>query len=362
MVKFFQRCLLSERFENLSESDFFFIRRASYENKKNWTKKKEAEILAQCGGSKEHPDWRNQVEGKWGSPAEQTFATDVVSACIEEDPEYRISTIWAKDYIQLKRVLDLRPVPDYIKNVYITADIGYVADPTAILIFGEFDDTQVEHGVACQLLQKIICTRRSLRPIDQADILIECVSWFKPLWVGIDTGVHGVSVINELEDRFRVHNLPTEIIYRYQAGSSIVVGFRSPEEMDQTLAGHGKGILKRSLEIKAIAKVWATKCLQEFFHNRNLRLPAGDEELIRAILATRQQKKQIATRMIEHIFYSSSLPDDEVDALRIWALRYWQQLTWPQREAQLAEIRAKFEKKQVAPVLLPRPFSGFFRR
>jgi hypothetical protein len=275
--------------------------------REDWTDEERQEKIHQYG-SKEDPDYRRNILGSHGDSTSAIFVISRLMKNVDDDPS---STYNTDEYFhfdikdsELERkggdVVDMLDFPashQKYKTTWAGADIGFVQDPTEILVFGEQPLTSEEKREMSSRDKAIpaegrsrlkLLTRISMRRIPepaQADVIMRVIEYYRPKAFAMDSTGVGLPLYQQVQERMsdaadvlksQRAREAAECIKPYNFSSKILVDFDETMTLpeDSTISDKVKeaGIYRMVLEV-------STDVLRTYVDEQRLWLP-WDRELI----------------------------------------------------------------------------------
>jgi hypothetical protein len=318
--------------------------------REDWTDEEREEKIRQYG-SKESPDYLRNVLGKHGPAQNVIFILRRLMKCADDDEEsmynqdeYQHYTIRDTD---LERpgsdVLDFLPFPSSLKTyrtVWVGMDVGYVRDPSEILVFAE------EHVPAADLrtlktLEKAIpkdgTTRLKLvarisllrvpEPV-QADVILQVIDFFQPKAFTMDKTGNGLPLYQAVQARLEQLADATgsakaraaiNIIKGYNFSEKIVVDFDPAVDV----TGYDIEDQVKEAGIKRMVLEVSTDVLRSLVDHERLWLP-WDRDLLKQFGGQTYSYSQVTTDAYGRRRIFSQGEYHALDAARLAALA-WKQ-------------------------------------
>ncbi len=277
----------------------------------DWDEQLHKDLLNFYGGENTS-GWQHEIAGEHGMPSYCAFNISQVMRSLAEIPEYQMVKIDGESLTGLNSEQEVRERLEMLLNLpgkhgkfWLGADLGYVSDPTEILLFEESGD-----GIL-SLVLRIHAEKVAYPSISEIISIVDRV--YSPTGLGIDRGGNGTAVEHELLnlDKFRSNHFPGRLT-GYDFGSSIPVG------EDEG----GKPIKKPTKEVMSTI-------INKILNADKLRLPTQDTQ-IEDQLCT--QTYTISDR--GQIIYSKG-NDHIIDAMRCALLRREMEVDSEQYESEV---------------------------
>lgn len=279
--------------------------------REDWTDEERNEKIQKYGGSREAPDYLRNVLGQHGPASNVIFILHRLMKCVDDnltsdfnENEYFHATIRDGDLMREGvDILDFLDFPTILRTKYkkfwIGMDVGYVNDPTEILVFAEYTpsaselnvkDDQGEHKARPQdgMSRLKLVARVSLNRIqepDQVEVMLHVIDWFRPQAFAMDKTGNGLplyqNIMRRLEDandelRTKRSQLALDCIKGYGFKEKIVVDFDQAIDLPEGLTIDEQvkeaGIKREVLEV-------STDVLRTYVDTERLWLP-WDRELL----------------------------------------------------------------------------------
>jgi hypothetical protein len=236
-------------------------------------------------GSKDHPDYRRNVLGRHGYATNPLFVLHRLMSCVdsEESSDYN-DKVYTKIKINNEMVLeyndDILPLIDFpqshleFKHTWIGMDVGYMSDPSEILVFAE------ESPVKSKPSQLRLISRVTMQRVNhgnQANAILWLINFYRPHVFAMDKTGLGLPLFQDIKERAKndpnlMHKLDT--IKGYNFSEKILVDLDDTIEIDGFRGDPVKeqGIYRNVLE-------YSTDMLRDLVDNGRLVLPF-DKEVI----------------------------------------------------------------------------------
>jgi hypothetical protein len=265
------------------DNDQWTVHRVVAMAREDWTDEERQEKINQYG-SRDDPDYRRNVLGSHGDSQNPIFVMSRLMACVDDDPS---STYNTDDYYhfeikdtELDRkqadIVDLIDFPsshEKYKTTWVGMDVGFIQDPTEIIVLAEYPLTAEEKRDAKAVKKATpedgrsrlkVITRITLRRISepaQADVMMRVIEFYHPKAFAMDSTGVGLPLFQQVQRRMqdaadimksKRAREAAECIKPYNFSSRILVDFDETMELsdDLTLDERVKesGIQKMVLE------------------------------------------------------------------------------------------------------------------
>lgn len=287
-----------------------------------WTDQERREKIEQYG-SKDHPDYRRNVRGLHGDATNPLFVLHRLMKCVDQDEtsdynqiEYypvRINDEMLREYdLDIVGVLDFPASHLGAPYLYhwVGMDVGYTADPSEILVFGEYREGDKSK---LRLLTRIHLERVNHQ--EQVRAILWTIDYYKPKVFAMDKTGLGLPLFQDIQNRAPA--AATDTIKGYNFSSKILVDFDTSIDVDEFT-----GNLVKEAGIERNVKEYAQDCLRDLVDQERIILP-WDRALIGeyqgGTYSTKTGYDQYGRRKI-----LSTGDDHALDASRMAALGYKQ--------------------------------------
>lgn len=228
-----------------------------------WTNE-ERETAIQNYGSREHPDYRRNVLGLHGDVTAPFFVLHRLMACVDQDT---MSDLNEKEWTQLKinnemildvddNILNLLDFPrshTKYKNIWIGMDVGYMRDPSEILVFAEEKGKKKDDPTTMKLISRVSMER--VNHGNQVNAILWLIEFYKPRAFSMDKTGLGLPLFQDIQERTKrdpkIEAL-ADRIKGYNFSEKILVDFDETVEIDEYLddpikeAGMHRNVLEYS--------------------------------------------------------------------------------------------------------------------
>lgn len=272
---------VEDTFKKLTEPDSaYHVFRFTAMHRPTWTMEERAEKIG-LYGSADHPDYRRNILGLHGDTTNPLFVLHRLIKCFDLDAtsdyntnEYyhvKISDEMINDYGG--DILNI-PTPPGTHQSYplcwIGMDVGYVKDPSEIMIFSEYRKNKSSKEANMKLI-----ARYSLDRVKNPD-QVRLISWmfenYNVAMFALDSTGAGLPLFQDLQGK--LDNRHMDKIKGYNFSSKIVVGFDETIPIDEF---GGKKV--EDTAIKKNVLDFSTDVLREYVDSQRLEMPDDREVL-----------------------------------------------------------------------------------
>lgn len=302
-------------------------------------------------GSRDHPDYRRNVLGKHGDATNPIFVLHRLMACVDDNVSSDYNDhIYQKLKINNEMILDYGddilnlidfPVShaDY-KHIWIGMDVGYMNDPSEILVFAE--ETSKRDSKSILTLISRISLQRVNHP-NQVSAILWLISFYKPHVFAMDKTGLGLPLFQDIQDRAK--NDPNikhmmERIKGYNFSEKLLVEFDESIELDRF-----KGDIIKDAGVYRNVLEYSTDKLRDLVDSKRLWLP-WDKDLIGEFQGQTFSYDKIKMDMYGRSRNFSKGSFHTLDAARMMAMGYYQ------NKIELFVKENKKKNKSITPIFL----------
>lgn len=196
-------------------------------------------------GSREHPDYKRNILGLHGDASAPFFVLHRLMACVDQNQE---SDLNSSEYTQLKinnemivdhgdNILNLLDFPrshTKYKSVWIGMDVGYMRDPSEILVFAEEQGKKKDEPSTIKLIARISLER--VNHGNQVNAILWLLDFYKPRAFALDKTGLGLPLFQDIQERAKkdpnINHLMGSI-KGYGFSEKILVDFDDTIEVDE---------------------------------------------------------------------------------------------------------------------------------
>lgn len=233
--------------------DIWTVHRMVAMCRESWSDREREEKIVEYGGSREAPDYLRNVLGQHGPASNVIFILHRLTKCSDDDVSSRYNT---DEYFKAEirdgdlmrdgtSILDFLDFPSSLKryeNIWIGMDVGFVGDPSEILVFAEYHPPAAELK-ADQASHKAVpldgrsrlklIARVSLHRIgapDQTDVILHMIDFFKPRAFSMDKTGNGLPLFQIVQKGLEDAQDPSEA-KRYERALDTIKGYNFSEKI-----------------------------------------------------------------------------------------------------------------------------------
>ena len=240
-------------------------------------------------GSADHPDYRRNVLGLHGDATNPLFVLYRLMACVDEELSSEYNTeIYTKIKVNNEQVLeyndDILPLIDFpqshlkYKHIWMGMDVGYMNDPSEILVFAE--ETHKKNGVeqpsTLKMLSRIAMQR--INHENQVRAIMWLISFYKPHVFAMDKTGLGLPLFQDIQHRAKndknIKHL-LDVIKGYNFSEKLLVDI---DETIETNRWDNGDIVKEAGVYRNVLE-YSTDVLRDLVDAKRLIMPM-DKELI----------------------------------------------------------------------------------
>lgn len=290
------------------------VHRISQIHRPNWSDSEREKQIKEAGGSREDPDYKRNIYGTHGSAVNRLFILHRLMKCVDAEPEseynseeYYSVSISDSDLEETQGVatdfLDL-PAKHTAKynTFWIGMDIGFISDPSEILVFAEYRPSAAERRLDVQfkraepiegssrvkLVARITLVR--MPNPEQVKVILAVIAHYKPRVFACDKTGAGLPLFQDVQALIAQAQTPEEET-RARLVAETIKGYNFSEkilvEIDETVDVEANPAIEatdpeqvaKEAGIERLVLEWSTDCLRRFVDEERLFLP-WDREVI----------------------------------------------------------------------------------
>ena len=248
-------------FKFTQEAAGWTVHRFTAMHRPTWTDQ-ERQTAIQNYGSREHPDYRRNVLGLHGDVAAPFFVLHRLMACVDDDQTSDYNT---KEWTQLKinnemildyddnilNILDFPRSHTKYKAVWIGMDVGYMRDPSEIIVLAEEKAKKKDDPSTLRLISRISLER--VNHGNQVNAILWLIGFYKPRAFAMDKTGLGLPLFQDIQERAKKNNEIKHMLDRikgYNFSEKILVDFDDTVEVDEFIGDPVKdaGVHRNVLE------------------------------------------------------------------------------------------------------------------